>query len=46
MSMAARRCARAVVEVLDHPVIQRCQLHSVSRGHARSDCWEEVILVA
>jgi putative transposase len=24
-----RRCAKAVVDVLDHPVIQRCQLHKI-----------------
>ncbi len=35
-----------VLEVFHHPVIQRCQLHSVSRGHARSDYEEEVCLVA
>ena len=37
---------RAVLDVFDRPVIGRCQLHSVSRGRARSDCWEEVFLVA
>jgi transposase-like protein len=37
---------RAVRDVFDHPVIARCQLHSVSRGHARFDCWEEVLSVA
>jgi putative transposase len=36
---------RAVTEVFDHPVIQRCQLHSVPRGGARS-AGEEVRLVA
>jgi len=35
-----------VLDVFDRPVIGRCQLHSVSRGRARSDCWEEVFLVA
>jgi transposase-like protein len=37
---------RAVLDVFDRPVIARCQLHSVSRGHARFDCWEEVLSVA
>jgi putative transposase len=36
---------RAVTDVFDHPIIGRCQLHSVSRGHASSG-WEEVMLVA
>jgi putative transposase len=41
----AKALRRAVTEVFDHPVIQRCQLHSVPRGHARS-AGEEVRLVA
>jgi putative transposase len=41
----AKALRRAVTEVFDHPVIQRCQLHSVPRGHARS-VREEVRLVA
>ena len=32
----AKALRRAVTEVFDHPVIQRCQLHSVPRGRARS----------
>ena len=28
-STGPRRCARPCVDVLDHPVIQRCQLHKV-----------------
>jgi putative transposase len=36
---------RAVLDVFDHPVIARCQLHSVPRGHVRS-VQEEVRLVA
>ena len=40
----ARALRRAVTEVFDHPVIQRCQLHSVPRGRARSA--GEVRLVA
>ena len=35
---------RAVLDVFEQPVIQRCQLHSVSRGHARTSR-EEAILV-
>jgi putative transposase len=41
----AKALRRAVREVFDHPVIQRCQLHSVPRGHAWS-VREEVRLVA
>jgi putative transposase len=41
----AKALRRAVTDVFDHPVVQRCQLHSVPRGHARS-VWEEVRLVA
>jgi putative transposase len=41
----AKALRRAVTEVFDHPVLQRCQLHSVPRGHARS-VREEVRLVA
>jgi putative transposase len=41
----AKALRRAVAEVFDHPVIQRCQLHSVPRGRARSAV-EEVRLVA
>ena len=41
----AKALRRAVTEVFDHPVIQRCQLHSVPRGRARS-AGEEVRLVA
>src|SRR5215218_338161 len=41
----AKALRRAVGEVCDHPVIQRCQLHSVPRGRARS-AGEEVRLVA
>jgi putative transposase len=41
----AKALRRAVTDVFDHPVIQRCQLHSVPRGHARS-AGEEVRLVA
>jgi hypothetical protein len=41
----AKALRRAVLDVFDHPVIQRCQLHSVPRGHARS-VREEVRLVA
>ena len=36
----------ALREVFPATREQRCWFHSVSRGHARSDCWEEVILVA
>ena len=42
----AKALRAAVLRVFDHPVIGRCQLHSVSRGHARFDCWEEVLSVA
>jgi putative transposase len=41
----AKALRRAVLDVFDHPVIQRCQLHSVPRGRARS-AGEEVRLVA
>jgi transposase-like protein len=41
----AKALRRAVTEVFDHPVIQRCQLHSVPRGHGWS-VREEVRLVA
>jgi transposase-like protein len=41
----AKALRRAVTEVFDHPIIQRCQLHSVPRGRARS-AGEEVRLVA
>jgi putative transposase len=41
----AKALGRAVTDVFDHPVIQRCQLHSVPRGHVRS-VQEEVRLVA
>jgi transposase-like protein len=41
----AKALRRAVTDVFDHPVVQRCQLHSVPRGHARS-VREEVRLVA
>ena len=41
----AKALRRAVTDVLDHPVVQRCQLHSVPRGRARS-AGEEVRLVA
>jgi putative transposase len=41
----AKALRRAVTDVFDHPVIQRCQLHSVPRGRARS-AGEEVRLVA
>jgi transposase-like protein len=42
----AKALRAGVREVFDRPVIARCQLHSVSRGHARFDCWEEVLSVA
>jgi putative transposase len=42
----SKALARAVQDVFDHPVLARCQLHSVSRGHARSEHGEEVCLVA
>jgi transposase-like protein len=41
----AKALRRAVTDVFDHPVVQRCQLHSVPRGRARS-AGEEVRLVA
>jgi len=41
----SKALSAAVRAVFDHPVMARCQLHSVSRGHARSD-WKEVVLVA
>jgi transposase-like protein len=41
----AKALRRAVTEVFDHPVIQRCWVHSVPRGRARS-AGEEVRLVA
>jgi transposase-like protein len=41
----AKALRRALLDVFDHPVIQRCQLHSVPRGRARS-AGEEVRLVA
>jgi putative transposase len=41
----AKALRRAITEVFDHPVLQRCQPHSVPRGHARS-VREEVRLVA
>jgi putative transposase len=30
----AKALRRAVTDVFDHPIVQRCQLHSVPRGHA------------
>jgi hypothetical protein len=41
----AKALRAGVDAVFDNPVIARCQLHSVSRGHASSNR-EEVILVA
>jgi putative transposase len=41
----AKALRRAVDDVFDHPVVQRCQLHSVPRRHAWS-VREEVRLVA
>ena len=41
----AKALRRAVGEVFDDPVRQRCQLHSVPRGRARS-AGEKVRLVA
>jgi putative transposase len=41
----AKALRRALLDVFDHPVIARCQQHSVPRGRARS-AGEEVRLVA
>jgi transposase-like protein len=41
----AKALRRAILDVFDHPVIGRCQQHSVPRGRARS-AGEEVRLVA
>jgi putative transposase len=41
----AKALRRAVLDVFDHPVIARCQQHSVPRGHVWS-VREEVRLVA
>jgi transposase-like protein len=41
----AKALRRAILDVFDHPVIARCQQHSVPRGHAWS-VREEVRLVA
>jgi transposase-like protein len=32
----AKALRRAVLDIFDHPVIARCQLHGVPRGHVRS----------
>jgi putative transposase len=41
----AKALRRAILDVFDHPVLGRCQQHSVPRGHVRS-VREEVRLVA
>jgi putative transposase len=41
----AKALRRAVLDIFDHPVLARCQQHSVPRGHVRS-VREEVRLVA
>jgi putative transposase len=42
----AKALGRAVTDVFDHPIVQRCQLHSVPRGHARSVQEEVSLLLA